>query len=258
MTCETTLAGMHTIETPFGPPGFLVLAGSRMHGVATEDSDYDYLGAVIESEAHVIGLKSYEQTTFKELSYEGTVYSLRKLVKLIADGNPTVLCLPFAVPITDVHGICTEEFRSMIVSRKAGKKFLGYMTAQRKSMIGERSQSDQRKALIEKYGYDTKFAGHMIRLGWQGIEYLSTGNINVPMKESRRDVVLAVRNGEFKLDDVLNYADALEVELEHSLETTTLPEEPQWDALNEWLRVRYWNTWALRRFGGPVEVDWRG
>jgi hypothetical protein len=233
-----------TIQTPFGTPGFLMLAGSRMHGTHTADSDHDYLGAVIEPPSHVIGLDGYEQTTLKERGVEGTIYSLRKLVRLIADGNPTVLCLPYGTPLKDDYGLCTQEFISLMLSRKAGRKFIGYMDSQRKSMLGERSQSDQRKTLIEAHGFDTKFAGHMIRLGWQGIEYLDTGRINVPMAEARRSVVLDIRAGRWPLSEVLAYADALRAELDDSMERTTLPEEPDRDGLNDWLAGKYLGAWS--------------
>ena len=32
-----------------------------------------------------------------------------------------------------------------------------------------------RPELIAAHGYDTKYAGHVLRLGYQGIEFLETG-----------------------------------------------------------------------------------
>ena len=57
-------------------------------------------------------------------------------------------------------------------------------------MTGERGQKNvNRPELVEKYGFDTKHAGHMVGLGFQGIEHLETGYITLPMPEDHRSVV---------------------------------------------------------------------
>lgn len=58
-------------------------------------------------------------------------------------------------------------------SRQAGRRFLGYLEAQRQRLVGERGQRDVNRAeLVEQFGYDTKYAMHMLRLGHQGVEAL--------------------------------------------------------------------------------------
>src|SRR5688572_31106775 len=39
-----------------------------------------------------------------------------------------------------------------------------------------------RPELEEMYGFDTKYAMHMLRLGFQGVELLTTGRLNLPMR----------------------------------------------------------------------------
>jgi hypothetical protein len=41
-----------------------------------------------------------------------------------------------------------------------------------------------RPELVEKHGYDTKFAAHMVRLGYQGVELLETGRFTLPLPAS--------------------------------------------------------------------------
>ena len=41
--------------------------------------------------------------------------------------------------------------------------------------------------------FDTKYAGHMVRLGFQEIELLETGYTTLPMPEDHRSVVIEVR-----------------------------------------------------------------
>lgn len=244
----------HAITTPFGTPEFLVLAGSRLYGIDGPTSDYDYVGAVVEPAEYRVGLKNYhptgknhqhgfEQHEFSGDNYEGTVYSLWKLAEMFATGNPTVLCLMFAEPLVDTYGICTESFRSIVRSKHAGKRFLAYMAAQRKSMIGQRATHVTRTDLIEAHGFDTKFAGHLIRLGYQGIEYLTTGSIPLPLPPEQRKTVLQVRRGVWSENEVLYLAESLETQMQDALAQTDLPDEPDHEALSRWVVFQYESSW---------------
>lgn len=244
---------MHNLESPFGAPEYLVLAGSRLSGVHTETSDYDYIGAVVEPETYRLGLLTYtqgknhqhgfEQHESHGPEYEGTVYSLWKLVSMFAECNPTILSLLFAEPIRDDFGINTDEFRKMVVSKKAGHRFMKYMEAQRKSMIGQRAKHVTRQALVDAHGFDTKFAAHTIRLGFQGIEFLNYGRITLPMSEPDRNLLLSIRNGEWQMGDVLQHAEALENAMNRAYENSPLPDEPNYEALSEWLAKQYHQKW---------------
>jgi predicted nucleotidyltransferase len=254
----------HDIETPFGRPGFLVLAGSRLFGMDTPESDYDYVGAIVEPEAYRIGLKNYrqdgkdyqrgfEQHMFKGDNHEGSVYSVWKLASMLAEGNPTCLALMFANPIRDDYGICTPEFREMVISRKSGHRFMKYMEAQRKSMIGQRAKHVTRQELIRDHGFDTKFAAHLIRLGYQGVEFLTTGNITLPMPDESvvsgsRLNLLDIRAGEWSMKEVIDEAEALEARMQRALERTTLPEDADWERLSEWVTDTYFSEWLRMKF----------
>lgn len=239
----------HKIETPFGKPEFLVLAGSRLYGIDGPDSDYDYIGALVEPPEYVIGLRShsgqhgFEQHRFSGDNFEGQIYGLRKLVGMFASGDPTSLCTLFADPIIDEFGLCTDEFRSMVLSAQSGKRFLKYMEAQRKSMINQRSKTAQRQDLIDTFGFDTKFAGHLIRLGYQGHEFLSTGKLTLPMKSNERTVVKAIRHGLWSEDAVIDLAEFLFSGLETLLAQTSLPDQPDWEAINKWVIKQYEVLW---------------
>jgi hypothetical protein len=66
-----------------------------------------------------------------------------------------------------------------------------------------------RTELIKRHGYDTKFAMHAVRLGYQGVEYLKTGRLTLPMGVGR-DYCMAVRLGEVRLPDVIRTIERLE------------------------------------------------
>lgn len=252
---------MHQITTPLGDPGYLVLAGSRLYGIDGLGSDYDYVAALIEPTEYRVGLRKhrpsgsdaqhgFEQHEFHGPDYEGSAYSLWKLASMFAEGNPTVLCLLYATPLIDDYGISTGEFRDIVASAKSGHRFMKYMQAQRKSMIGQRAKHVQRQQLVDAYGYDTKFAGHLIRLGYQGCEFLDTGQITLPMPVTERQSVLGIRNGKWKMDDVIALSEHLEAEMQKALDRTPLPPEADHEALNEWVVARYLHAYR------PITKGW--
>ncbi len=67
-----------------------------------------------------------------------------------------------------------------------------------------------RPELIERYGYDTKYAGHLLRLGYQGLELTGTGRLSLPMREPVRSHIVDVRVGKVSEAEVL--AEATEIE----------------------------------------------
>lgn len=242
---------MHTIETPFGEPGFLVLAGSRLFVIHNDESDYDYIGAIIEPIDFRVGIRNhkakggfqhgFEQDEFSGEDYEGTVYSLWKLAMMLAEGNPTIITTMFADPIRDDYGICTEAFRNIVRCRASGERFLKYMQGQRAAMLGERKSRTKRPELTDAYGYDTKFAGHWLRLGYQGIEYLETGNITLPLPEQTQ--VREVRAGLWTKVEVIREGEALQARLGEAYKACRLPEEANYVALNDWVIDRYWQAY---------------
>lgn len=241
--------------------------GSAVHGLALEgSSDRDEMGICIEPVTHVIGLEHFEQYTYRTQP-EGvrsgpgdldlTVYSLRKWCRLALKGNPTVLLLLFTPESALVErkrlGDELQQLASAFASRSAGAAFLGYLTAQKQRLLGERGQMRVTRAdLIKRHGFDTKYAGHMLRLGYQGCEFLETGRMSLPMREAERSHILAVRRGEVPLQDVLTDCGLLECRLRDLRTDSPLPEQPDYAAVNDFLQYAYQVGWLLTR--GP-EVE---
>lgn len=63
------------------------------------------------------------------------------------------------------------------------------------------SKVGNREELVLKYGYDTKFASHYIRLLEEGIELLETGNLIFPLKNA--DFILDIKLGKLKIEDII-------------------------------------------------------
>lgn len=230
--------------------------GSGLHGVTTGDDDRDEMGVCIEPPECVIGLQRFDQYIFRTQP-EGVrsgrgdldlvVYSLRKWARLAAAGNPTVLLLLF-VPdqeltiITDV-GRDIQRHPERFLSRVAGRKFLGYLNAQRRRLTGDVSCRTNRPELIERYGFDTKFAYHAIRLGIQGAELMEQGTITLPMPQPYREQLVDLRQGKCTLSDALGWLDEVTALLEYLTVNADLPERPDPAVIDDWLVRTYRRHW---------------
>ncbi|NYH55537.1 hypothetical protein HNR06_005126 [Nocardiopsis arvandica] len=235
--------------------------GSGVHGITVSDQeDRDEMGICVEPPEYVIGLRSFEQyvhRTRPDHTRSGpgdldlTVYSLRKWMRLALDGNPTVL-LPLFVPESEIVAVTSvgRDLRAnadRLLSRRAGRRFLGYMRAQRDRMEGLRGgKHTNRPELVDRYGFDTKFAYHMIRLGIQGVELMETGRLTLPMPEPDRTWLRELRRGGHGRAEALARTGALEERLTDLCETSGLPEEPDGAWADRWLVRTYQSAWAGR------------
>jgi hypothetical protein len=88
-----------------------------------------------------------------------------------------------------------------------------------------------REELLTKYGWDTKFGGHLIRLMLEGIELLKTGNLVFPLKEA--EMLKDIRAGKWEMVKVLDYSYELEKEVESLTESSKLPSKPNIKEIEE-------------------------
>jgi hypothetical protein len=240
--------------------------GSGVHGTNVEEhDDTDEMGVCIEPPETVIGLRIFEQYEWHSAwerpgglanrsgpgDLDINVYSLRKWTRLALNGNPSVLMLLFAPQgsvrkITDLGHELREQMPEHILSRQAGKRFMGYLNAQRKSMLSHEGKGRDvtRPELVEKYGFDTKFGGHMVRLGHQGLELMTTGRITLPMPYAQRQLVKDIRAGEYPMHDVLDMALELEHAIEAAMTSSSLSEYPDYEFMNTWLKDSYLWSWT--------------
>lgn len=241
--------------------------GSGVHGTSIAGTDdRDEMGICLEPPEYVIGLRSFDQYEYHTAwerpgglanrsgagDLDVTVYSAKKWMRLALNGNPSVL-LPLFVPESEIVAVTPlgEELRALapaIVSRQAGHRFAGYLEAQRRSMLSREGKGRDctRPELIEKYGYDTKFAAHMVRLGFQGIELLQTGSLTLPMPDETRGIVRSIRQGQLTMREALDLAEALEGNLRALIGTSPLPEYPDREAADRWLISAYQRAWKER------------
>jgi predicted nucleotidyltransferase len=245
-----------------------VPAGSNLHGLHLPGKDdRDEVGICMETIEAFAGFAPFEQYIYRTAAErEGkhdapsqpgdldlTIFSLRKFLRLAMQGNPQILqCLfvplPLCISRNPLGQALQEDIAPLIVSRQAGARYLGYLEAQRQRLMGERGQKKvNRPELEEKYGFDTKYAMHILRLGFQGVELMSTGKLTLPMPEKDRAFTYATRLGEVPLQDVLTKAGELEREIKDLSLSGPLMESPAREDVENWMITRYWHWWAAHR-----------
>jgi hypothetical protein len=176
------------------------------------------------------------------------MYSLRRFCRLAAQGNPSVILLlwvPEHIMKTPVGGALVG-MREAFVSQESGKRFLGYLAAQKSKLKGERANTVRRPELIEKYGYDTKFAMHALRLGFEGIELMTRRRLTLPVAEPDLTTLRAVRSGQIGLEDALQLIEDAEKRLGKLVEACTWAADI--DAVNHFMvkaHVEYWQSHGL-------------
>ena len=198
----------------------LVEVGSTAHGTGIPGGeDHDEIGVVVEMPADLVtldagGFRTVMQRTQPEGAPSGagdvdrTLHSLRQFLRLSAAGNPSIL-MTFWAPIELItpEG---EELRALadaFVGRHVIARYRGYMQAQGQRLLGVRGGghgtrgSGGREELIAAHGYDTKYAMHAARLGFQGVELLTTRRLALPIQGEPADWLRAVRRGDVSFDD---------------------------------------------------------
>ena len=226
---------------------FRTEVGSTAHGTGINgQEDYDEIGIMWQPISSLIGLETFSETIVyrpgrkpTERSGPGdwdlTVYSARKWCKLAADGNPSILISLFGprVQVTE-RGLELLDNYQWFWSEKARPRFLGYAKAQRERLLGVRGgRHTNRPELVEEFGFDTKYAMHALRLGFQGIEFMQTGRIVLPMDDERGDYLRNVRLGQVNHEDVISMSYHLEEQLKDLW--SDAPPEPNYNAINKWL-----------------------
>ena len=211
----------------------MVEVGSTAHGTGIAGGeDHDQLAVVVETPDQLLGLDPHGfKTVMQRTQPEGvrsgpgdidrTLHSLRRFVRLAASGNPSILMVLWApVEFTTLVG---DELRSLgeaFVGRHVVPRYRGYMQSQARRLLGlsggghGKRGGGGREELIEEFGYDTKYAMHCARLGFQCLELLNTGQLELPIQGEPADWLRSVRYGNVSFDEWWERSLALDAELE--------------------------------------------
>lgn len=196
--------------------------------------DKDVMTICIPPLSHYFALREYGSRGTKEIKrdeWDIVVYEFKKFVSLLKKGNPNVVSLLWLdsnhyLKRTTVGDMLIEH-RWMFNSRQVYHSFVGYSYSQLHRMTHlafKGYMGDKRKQLVEKFGYDTKNAAHLIRLMRMCIEFLYEEKFFVSRHDNQQ--LLEIKRGEWPLEKVKEEADLLFKRAEVAYEKTKLPVEP--------------------------------
>ena len=235
------------------------ICGSTLHGTSVDDGleDFDMMEIVVERPRQFVGFGPVDTWVHRTKpdgvrSEKGdidlAVYGLRKYLHLALKGNPTILLALFApqafIKRYDVRGMQLQALAPYIVSKQCYWPWSGYMKQQHERLLGLRGQRNvTRPELVDRYGYDTKYAGHIVRLGLQGEEILTTGKMTLPLPQEQRELVLKIRTGGYTLAAVSEVIIDVEKRIEAAFEKSPLRLWPDREAVEKWMLRTYLTAW---------------
>lgn len=229
--------------------------GSDQHGAKLDaKSDIDVCGVYIPPVEEILGVVG-EQHFVSSTSEEGdknkpgdvdiTMYSLQKWAKLACKGNPTVLGFLFtSSKVSSVWSMNIVPKRHIFLASSHAEQFMGFGRSQMQRINGERGSGKhgQRDPLIDKFGYDTKAAMHMIRMMCECQELLVDGFITYPRPEV--EMLLAIRRGEWSKTRVEQEYLRLEADMEYLRQSSKLPPTVDKDAVSKVIAQAHLDHWG--------------
>lgn len=243
------------------PPTFVIsntmyecIVGSVAYGVSDEFSDFDITGFCIpprdvvfphlRGEIEGFGRNKQRFTGWQEhhiydadalngkgRTYDLNIYNIVHYVFLCMENNPNMVtslyvprgCILHSTPVSEK----IRENRDRFLHKGSWPKYKGYSYSQRHKMRGK-NPIGKRLKIRDKYGYDVKFAYHMVRLLYEVEMILNEGTIDI---QRHKEHLKAIRHGEVAEEDVLKWCDEKEAALERAYENSKLPWGPDEDGI---------------------------
>ncbi len=241
-------------ETDEGTTLFEAEWGSRAYGTNTVHSDRDLIRVVIEPREFITGLSEFrpKHRTTAEAGgrsfaddTDTVTYGMQKYIGLAIDGNPQVMATLWLEDFIERHPLFNniQAYRWLCISTNAGRKYMGYMKSQRYNLEGLKGGKTNRPELVHTHGYDTKFAMHAVRLGYQGVELMRTGEIKLPMQGVALQTCLDIRAGKWPKEQTLDLLASLESSLQQEIDSSEWPDRGDRASMNNILHDIYMEAW---------------
>lgn len=226
------------------PPRFVptnvhyeTIMGSVAYGVSADTSDMDVYGFCIPTKeeifphlrGEVIGfgtprerftqyqehhLKDPDAMGGKGREYDLTIYNIVDYLQLVMKNNPNIIDSLFTADTCVLHvtriGQMIRDERRTFLHKGCWHTFKGYAYQQVTKMSGKQ-RTGKRKAIHDKYGYDVKFAYHVVRLLNEVEQIMMEGDLDLMRN---REQLKAIRKGEWTEDQIREYFTRKSAELE--------------------------------------------
>ncbi len=230
---ELTIFKHADAEIPGGPEPeslfrfvqFRCIVGSKAYGLDQDGSDVDRRGFFLPPANLHWGLAGVPEQV--ESDREECYWEVEKFIRLGLKANPNVLecmysplvekCTPLARDLIDM--------RSIFLSRHIHRTYNSYVLSQFKKM-----EQDLRNERALRW----KHVMHLIRLLLSGVVVLKEGFVPLRVEE-HRERLLQIRRGEIPWNEIETWRLRLHRELDEALQTTSLPEHPDYSRANDFL-----------------------
>lgn len=239
------------------PPKFLpnnihyeTVMGSVAYGVSSDTSDMDLYGFCVPEKdmvfphlrGEILGfgrqIQRFEQWQEhhvldkdalggKGRTYDLTIYSIVKYFQLCLENNPNMIDSLFTPQTCVLH--CTQiggmvrENRRLFLHKGAWHKFKGYAYSQVHKMNSKQEPEGKRKDLVDEFGFDVKYAYHVVRLLDEVEQILTEGDIDL---QRNREQLKSIRRGEWTQEAIVVYFERKEKELETLYMSSKLRHSP--------------------------------
>jgi len=230
------------------------MMGSIAYGVSSDNSDLDIYGFCIPPKEiifpHLAGeilgfgkqkqrFEQYQQHGVEDKTacggkgqkYDITVYNIAKYFQLCMDNNPNMIDSLFTPDNCVIHrtkiGDMVRDNRKLFLHKGSWHKFKGYAYSQLHKMSNKKPEG-KRKETVEQYGYDVKFAYHIVRLLNEIEQILIEFDLDL---QRNREQLKSIRRGEWAEEEIREYFASKERELETAYLNSKLPHSPDEDKI---------------------------
>lgn len=206
--------------------------GSWAYGNATEKSDFDIYGFCIPPaevifphlRGNIPGFdendKKFEQynlqnVLIKNKECDFSIYNIAKYFYLCSNCNPNMIDSLFipeeCIINTSEIGKLVISNKEIFLSKKAYHTFSGYASSQKNKILHKKNTKGKRTEIIEKFGWDTKFGSHLIRLLLECKEIFQEGTLTLNKNALE---ISKIREGFYTEKEILEWSDNLQKELD--------------------------------------------
>ena len=101
----------------------------------------------------------------------------------------------------------------------------------------------QRTLYVKEYGYDLKFGSHLFRLYYEGMQLLQTGNLILPFSGEEQQKMMAIKRGDYSLDQILQECESLEPNFDVEYDVSKLRHHPDEEGISKLqmaLHLKFW------------------
>lgn len=202
------------------------VVGSRAYGLETDASDTDRRGFFLPPADLHWSLPALPEQLEDDAEQE-CYWELEKFLRLALKANPNVLEVLYSPIVERSTPLAAEliAMREAFLSRAIHQTYNGYVLSQFKKI-----EQDLRQRGVVRW----KHAMHLIRLLLSGITALREGFVPLAVAP-HRDRLLAIKSGALPWEEVESWRLRLHAEFDAAVAASTLPEQPDWRRVNDFL-----------------------